>query len=269
MLSTHGSLLGYRKYHQPASRQIAARLYDLLTLKTVAKRAQAVVVSSEMEYQEALEFGIRKDRLHLIPDGIEVPALSPQPEEPQGAPLHLLFAGPLTRIRRQDLLLRAARKLTVPFRITLIATNEIQNSPEDKAYLNELQKLSQVLGIQDRVGFLQNPSPEDLQRGYADADIFFYLSSYETSGETLIEAAAHGLPIIATPVGPAGAVVSTGQSGFIVPADPDMICDRILQISDPGTRRRFGRASRENVVKHCGWTSVMERYTELYRSLLI
>ena len=109
MLSTHGSLLDYKKYQQPVSNHFPYKLYDGLTFKTTAKRANAVVVSSEMEYEEALEFGIHKNKLHIIPDGIETSGPAVNRSSRQGAPLNLLFAGPMTRFRRVELLLRAAR----------------------------------------------------------------------------------------------------------------------------------------------------------------
>lgn len=266
MLSTHGSLLDYKKYQQP-SNYFPYKLYDGLTFKTSAKRATAVVVSSQMEYEEALEFGIHKNKLHIIPDGIETSGPMVNRFSRQGAPLNLLFAGPMTRFRRIELLLRAARKLTLPFRITLVATSNIVQTRGSTEYLTELKKLVKTLGIEDRVDFLGNPSPEDMKNCYANADLFINPSAHETSGKILLEAGASGLPMISTPVGLANEVVTSGENGFIVPADPDMICDRILQLSNPDTRKKFGHHIREKVLNTFGWHTVMERYMELYGSL--
>jgi glycosyltransferase involved in cell wall biosynthesis len=267
VLSTHGSLLDYKKYHQPASNHFPYKLYDGLTFKTTAKRADAVVVSSQMEFEEALEFGIHKNKLHIIPDGIESSGPAVDRSSRQGAPLSLLFSGPMTRTRRVELFLRAARKLTLPFRIILIATNDIVQTDGSAEYLAELKKRIKTLGIEERVEFLGNPSPEDMKNCYSNADLFINPSSYETSGKTLLEAAASGLPIISTPVGLANEIVTSGENGFIVPADPDMICDRILQLSNPDTRQKFGQHIREKVLTEFGWNTVMNRYMDLYDSL--
>jgi glycosyltransferase involved in cell wall biosynthesis len=265
VLSTHGSLLDYKKY--PSSNNFPYKLYDALTFKTTARRADAVVVASQMEYEEALEFGIHKDKLHIIPDGIESSGPTVRNTSRQGAPLHLLFAGSMIRFRRVELLLRAARKLTVPFRITLVATNTIAKTEGSAEYLAELKKLAKTLGIEDRVDFLGDPSPEDMHNCYANADLFINPSAHETSGKILQEAGASGLPIISTPVGLANEIVTSGENGFIVPADPDMICDRILQLSNPDTRKKFGQRIREQVLNTFGWSTVMDRYIELYGSL--
>ena len=102
---------------------------------------------------------------------------------------------------------------------------------------------------------------------YSNADLFINPSSYETSGKTLLEAGASGLPIISTPVGLANEIVTSGENGFIVPADPDMICDRILQLSNPDTRKTFGHHIRKKVLDGFGWNTIMDRYIELYDSL--
>ena len=266
MLSTHGSLFDYKK-DRPSSSHFPCKLYDALTFKTTAKRADAVVVSSQMEYEEALEFGIHKSKLHIIPDGIESFGPAADRFSRQGAPLHLLLAGPMTRPRRVELLLRAARKLTLPFRITLVATNTIGKADGSAEYITELKKLVKSLGIEERVDFLGNPSPEDMNHCYSNADLFINLSSYETSGKILLEAAASGLPIISTPVGLANEIVLSGENGFIVPTDPDMICDRVLQLSNPDTRRKFGHHIRDKALNDFGWSAVMDRYMELYASL--
>ena len=43
-----------------------------MTLKASAKRAQAIIVSSKFEYEDALEFGISKDKIRIIPMGVKV-----------------------------------------------------------------------------------------------------------------------------------------------------------------------------------------------------
>jgi glycosyltransferase involved in cell wall biosynthesis len=106
-----------------------------------------------------------------------------------------------------------------------------------------------------------------MNKCYSDADLFINPATYETSGKILLDAAASGLPIISTPVGLANEIVTSGENGFIVPADPDMICDRILQLSNPDTRQTFGHRIREKVLNAFGWNSVMDRYMELYGSL--
>ena len=90
-MSTHGSLLGYKKYLPPGSSQIPYKVYDWLTFKIVAKRADAIVVSSLFEYQNALEFGINPKKIYIIPMGIDCNAFTSKQVKPQDGPLQILF----------------------------------------------------------------------------------------------------------------------------------------------------------------------------------
>ena len=72
--------------------------YDILTLKASAKRAHAIVVSSKLEYEDALEFGIAKEKLHIIPMGIKVEEIKIEPNISEK--LQILFVGRIARVRR-------------------------------------------------------------------------------------------------------------------------------------------------------------------------
>ena len=76
-------------------------LYDAVTLKTSAKRAQAIIVSSKFEYEDALEFGIEKKRIHIIPMGIDVEEFKKKPSVSEE--LQILFVGRIARVRRIEL----------------------------------------------------------------------------------------------------------------------------------------------------------------------
>lgn len=70
------------------------------------------------------------------------------------------------------------------------------------------------LGLEEKVVFL--PWQQDLVPYYQGADLFLLSSAYESYGRTLVEAAAAGLPFIATDVGIAPALVAAGAQGAVV-----------------------------------------------------
>ena len=96
--------------------------YDAVTLKTSAKRAQAIIVSSKFEYEDALEFGIEKKRIHIIPMGIDVKEFDKKPSISEE--LQILFVGRIARVRRIELLLQAVSRLSFPFHLTLVGGEE-------------------------------------------------------------------------------------------------------------------------------------------------
>lgn len=224
------------------------------------------MVASTLEYEDAVEFGIAKEKIHVIPYGIEVPHQSKTETDRTAGPFHILFVGGIDRTHRIELILRAARKLTVPFQITLVDRAD-RPDHEKPRLLQELRKLCQTLGIEDRVEFADRKSPDAMNALYQKADVLVHPAIYENFGMPMLEAAAAGLPLIATPVGVALELVTSGETGFIVPADPDTICDRLMQLSEPKTRAEFSQNLRQRTRQLFGWNNVMERYLELYRQL--
>ncbi|MDE1045692.1 MAG: glycosyltransferase, partial [Nitrospinaceae bacterium] len=115
--------------------------------------------------------------------------------------LQLLFVGRIARVRRIELLIQAAEKLTFPFHLTIAGGEEKTSSVTRSGYMKELKDLAQKLNLNNKISFAGRKTQEELKEYYRMADIFVYPSKYENFGQPLLEAGAHGLPIVATPVG--------------------------------------------------------------------
>ncbi len=267
MLNTHGSLTGFRNYLSSPLARLPYRLYDGLTLKAAARRADRIVVSSHQEFQDALEFGLPARKLSIIPMGIDVPAPNGNAAGCEDAPLRLLFAGRIARVRRVELILKAVKALAIPCHLTVVGGEERTASVERAGYLEELKDLARFLGIEQRVTFTGPVAPEKLPVFYKNADVFLYPSRYENFAQPILEAAAHALPVVATPVGVAREIVEEGETGFLVPADPKAIADRIRCLSDANTRKAFGEKMQNTVRRKFGWQEIMRRYLDLYQTL--
>ena len=226
------------------------------------------MVSSKLEYEDALDFGIARKKLHIIPMGIDVEGYGEEGGRAEnGEPLNILFVGRIARVRRIELLLQAVQRLTVPWSLTLVGGEEKTSSLSKSGYLRELETLCADLGIQDRVTFTGPKPPGELKSFYRSADLFVYPSLYENFAQPVLEAAAEGLPVIATPVGVVPEIVKDGETGFIVSGDPASISARIEQLKEPKVRTEFGKRIREKVRRQFGWDEIMKQYVQLYRSL--
>jgi len=89
----------------------------------------------------------------------------------------------------------------------------------------------------------------DLARIYASLDVFVHSGIRETFGQTLQEAAASGLPVVAPAAGGPLDIVSEGTSGFLVPpgaAGP--LAEAVSRlVRDPAARAAMGHAARRKV----------------------
>jgi D-inositol-3-phosphate glycosyltransferase len=238
-----------------------------LTFKASAKSADAVVVSSKLEYEDAIEFGIKKDKLHVIPMGIDVDEYMNKPVRQNENSINILFVGRIARVRRIEILLQAVAKLPIRFYLTLVGGEEKTSSLSRSGYLDELKKLCKHLNINDRVTFIGPVAQDELFNWYSKGDIFVYPSLYENFGQPLLEAAAAGLPIVSTSVGVAKEIIQDGETGFLVAGDDQEIADRITQLADNNLRMKMGNALKKKVRNLYGWQEIIDQYMDVYQSL--
>jgi glycosyltransferase involved in cell wall biosynthesis len=127
------------------------------------------------------------------------------------------------------------------------------------------RRLSRQLGADSRVHFV-GLTP-DTAPHYAMADAFVLPSAYETFSLVTYEAAASGLPILATRVSGVEDIVGDGLNGWFVEPSAGDISRRLEELgADAGLRRSMGRRSRE-AASAFGWERAVAAYVELYHSL--
>ncbi len=104
-------------------------------------------------------------------------------------------------------------------------------------------------GLEDRVLFL-GPG-QDIPRLHAAADALVHPSRWDACSLVTIEAMASGLPVITTSRNGASELITDGQSGFIVPADSEvLLADRLQRCLDAPLRTRMGGAARVAAQAH-------------------
>ena len=180
--------------------------------------------------------------------------------------LQILFVGRIARVRRIELLLQAVNQLSIPFHLTIAGGEEKTSSVTRTGYLIELKQLTKQLHLENKVSFVGKKSPLELKTLYQTADIFVYPSLYENFGQPLIEAAAHGLPIISTSVGIARDIVIDGETGYQISGKPEDIKDRIESLKDTKLRLQMGRQIQTEVKNRFDWNNIMAQYLDLYNS---
>ncbi len=128
------------------------------------------------------------------------------------------------------------------------------------------RELAEALDVGERVHWLGVTREVEVVYGLADA--FVLPTGYESFSLVSYEAAASGLPILATAVNGVRELIADGENGFLIDRDPRAIARRLDQLAaDPALRRRLGEAARRSALAFGSQRMVTEYLRELYELL--
>ncbi len=109
----------------------------------------------------------------------------------------------------------------------------------------------------------------EMSRIYDSADVFLFSSLQDTNGNVLVEALAHGLPVIALDQHGAAGIISE-ECGIRVPIvnEHQVVTDLAAALerlaANPALRQRMGEAARRRAIERYTWDYKGERLRELY-----
>ena len=228
-------------------------------------------VTRELRDYHATQASVQSERLRVIYNGVDTRHFSPNPGARQearrkfGLPPESFLIGSVGRlvvIKDQATLLRAAEVLCargVDVRVAIAGTG-----PEETR-LRQLADATQSLA--GRVHFLGACSNvEDLMRSL---DVFVLPSVSEGMSNTLLEAMACGLPVVATRVGGNPEIVEDGVSGLLCAAGDANELARLIEslVNRPELRQSLGGAARQSVTSKFSLEKMISDYRDLYLEL--
>jgi glycosyltransferase involved in cell wall biosynthesis len=174
----------------------------------------------------------------------------------------VVAAGALIPIKGYDVLLEAFGELAasgVPFELLLAG-----DGPER----NRLERQAISLGIGERVKFLGEI--DDVPALLSTAHIAVHPSRSEGLSNTILEAMAEGLPVVATNVGGTPEIINDNRSGLLVPPnDAHSLAAKVRLLLDrPDLRAQLGSAGLEVVRQRFNVERVATQYEHIYESVL-
>ena len=131
----------------------------------------------------------------------------------------------------------------------------------------DLQKKAKEAGEEKNIVFLG--WRDDIAHILSVFDVFCLPSLNEGMGRVLVEAMAHGIPIVASEVGGIPDLITPGKNGFLVPPkNPEELAKHIqILIEDENKRRKMGEAGKKMAPRFSHDTMV-KNIAELYEELL-
>ena len=140
----------------------------------------------------------------------------------------------------------------------------------DSPLARELQTRIQAEGLADRIRFLGTVAGAAKAAAFRTADFYVLPSHAEGVPLGLLEAMAHGLPCIATPVGGIPEVIRHGENGWLVgPGDIPGLRDAMKNVvQDRQLRERLGREARQTIAARFSWEVAAQVLADVYERLL-
>lgn len=138
----------------------------------------------------------------------------------------------------------------------------------DGALRNALELHAKKLGLSEQVWFVGDR--EDVPQLLQCMDIFVLPSLAEGISNTLLEAMACSLPVVATRVGGTPEIIADGEQGLLVqPQNPDALARALLQLlNDEVLRKQYGSSGRKKVERFFNWESTVSNYADVYLGVL-
>lgn len=213
-------------------------------------------VASPFNYESMIAYGVPREKLFLVPYGVDINQFYPVKRKEDGK-FKILFLGTINRRKDVPSLLEAVH-LTGKKNIELVLVGSVD--PSIKDVLNDYKKLINL----EVKGFVKHDKINEL---YNNADIFIFPSLRESSAKIIYEALASGLPVITTYN--TGSVIEDDKQGFIVPTkSPESIKDRILFLyNNPEERKKMSKAARR-LAENYTWEDYGERVCDIYEKII-
>lgn len=227
----------------------ASELNDRLFLRHLHEFDKVVCVSDYMKGDVAAR-GFPEDRLLTIYNGVDIP------EAPCHDGDYILSLGRLVRLKGLESLIRAMQSTKCHLRIC-------GEGPERR----NLERLSQHLGLTDRIDFMGWISEEEKHRMLCECRMFAIPSVHEAYGMVAAEAMSYGKAVIASNTGGLPEVV--GNAGVLIPPqDEKALAEAINALDgDEARRRRLGDAAKERM-RDFSWDGMAKRTGDLYAELV-
>lgn len=227
------------------------------------------VVCNSPHIQTRLEAVMPHEKIHLIPNGVDVERFAHPAEAEWRQPLNsqrvLVNVGRIARQKNQTLLAAAMGHLQQQGRLTMqvVMVGEV----EDSAMQAELDHLRTLYNLTDwLLQVAPTPTPEVYYQG-ADASILS--SDYEGLPNVALESLAAGKPVIISDRANASGLIEVGVTGWVFKAgDVASLAETLAYVSDLSTEAINGmRTACQQRAAEYAMPIMVARFEKLYRSL--
>ncbi len=240
-------------------------------------RASRQVVCVSLSAAEQFAAFPHHERAQVVYDGLDLDRVSYLPgrehaRQSFGLPTDALVIGTMGYLNPRkgaDRLIEALALVKAAYAGKVVALIAGEPYPGHAAYVERIRARAQTLGLTRDIQF--TGFVRDVARFFAALDLFA-LPTHEPEGfgGTLLEAAAAGLPAIATRLGGAREVIDDGVTGLLIaPGSPAILAEAVLALGrDPARRQAMGAAAQRRAATSFSLKQTVTQTQQLYEALI-
>lgn len=259
-----------------------AHLRDIIRLRPAAvgdlNRNRLLIAVSNATRNFHVSQGLSAERTLVVYNGVDCDRFQPRTatgdlKRELGLPSDaflVLTVGQIGLRKGLDVLAEAAvlAATRLPHAHYLVVGKRYSAKAESVAFEENIAGRFAQAGLADRLHRLG--CRDDVPRLMNEADLLVHAAKQEPLGRVLLEAAASGLPIVATDVGGTREIVEHDVSAHLVPAnDPQSLAEAILACAHaPDLRQRLSASARRRVCASFNIDTAAARLADIWRGVL-
>ncbi len=240
-------------YHQPLAQKLSKT--EILLSKIISRNATYICPVTKNLANSMLKLGLQ-GKYEPIPNVVNNKLFVPKEKErnTQYTILHISnMHDPHKNVSGILQTLKKLNELKIDFNFMLIGHNS-----------EKYKKLSQELGIYDRINFMNHIPHEHVVKYLQDADVFVLFSNYENLPCIILESFSCGTPVISTDVGGISEFFPKQFGTLISPNNEDQLLEHLITYNSkkitPETKAQMNRY----VTDHFSPIEIGKKFSELY-----
>lgn len=231
------------------------------SIRVIRRRADMVICSSTATMDDLESNGIDRERLRLVPLGVDVPHVGDHDiarmrRKHQIPDRYALFVGTIEPRKNLARLVDAVARLDDPIPLVVVGADGWGGVADQVA--------AETTGRAD-VRFVGSLSDADLAACYRGAEVFAYPSEWEGFGLPVAEALAHGVPVV-TSRDTSMEEVAGGAAVLVDAGSTDDIARGLADALDPARRAELVEAGRRRAGE-LSWSAAAAATTAVYREV--
>ena len=266
IIQAHGSVLPFLQ------KQRLKNLFDLFFGYKILKAASKVIAVSNAEVDQYVKMGVPKEKIVIIPNGIDVDSFNDLPEKGTFRKQYgisekyiVLFLGRLHERKGIDFLIKSYAELKRELDDVVL----VLAGPDD-GYRAKAEMLINNLNLTNQIKFTGYIDEIDKLAAYVDADVLVYPAILEIFGLVPFEAIMCGTPVIVTDDCGCGDLIKDAKCGYLVKYGDVNDLEKKMKhvIENPSDGKKLVEAGREYIEENIAWNNVVKQMEEVYENCI-